>query len=213
MRLKSVIALALVAGMAVGSIGVADARKKKKKKKRPVRYVAVDQTYWLRWDGDGQTCGDNYLSIVDGEDGGNGCEFSEQPLQEAYVATGGAARPILARDWVASDGLPFVLDARKPITGVINIFQAFSAEGSIEVKLTGTTGGQAVELGTATVDVPNAPFEVTPAEFEITPPASLNKKTFTGFTLNTLQRGVAVSYIELEDPASNLVIPTLKRRR
>lgn len=208
MRLNKLVALGLVAGLVVGGVTAADAKKKKRKKKKPA-LVAVDQAYFLRWDGTEDECGDNYLSIVDGEDLGNGCEFTQQPIQEVHAAMDAP----LTRDWGAVDGLPFKLDATKPIVGEINIFELFSVNGKLDVVLTGTTGEETVELGTASVDVENTPLDVAVVKFEITPGKELNKKKFTSFNMNLTQRGVALSYMETEDPPSTVTIPTLVRKK
>ena len=204
MKFKKLLALALMAGLVAGSLGSAEAAKRRK----IVKWIPQEKAFFLRWDGTADTCGEPYLSIEDGEDLGNGCEAIAQPAQELLIATDQG----ITRDWPARDGVPFILNATKPITGTINIFQAVSAGGSLEIVLSGTTGGELVEIGTADVEVPTSPMEVTPIEFEITPAAELNKKNFSSLNLNTTQRGVAVSYIELEDPTSSFVIPTFKKK-
>jgi hypothetical protein len=204
MKFKKLLALGLMAGLVVGSLGVAEAAKRRK----IVKFIPTEQSFFLRWDGTADTCGEAYLSIEDGEDLGNGCEAVAQPAQEVLIAT----EQGITRDWPARDGVPFLLNATKPITGTINIFQAVSVGGSLEIVLSGTTGGELVEIGTATADVPTTPMDITPVEFEVTPAAELNKKKFTSFNLNTTQRGVAVSYIEMEDPTSSLVLPTYKKK-
>ena len=202
MKFKRLIALALVGGVVAGGLSTADAKKK-------VVLKASQQKYFMRWDGDGQTCGANFLSVKDAPDGGNGCEFTFQPAQEVLIASGQGA---LARDWAARDGLPFVLNTAKPIKGQINVFEVASVAGQLEIVLSGMSGGSAVELGSKVVDVPTAPMDVATVEFAIKPPKKFNKKIFTGFNMNLVQRGVALSYMELDDPASSVTIPTFKRR-
>lgn len=204
MKFKKLLALGLIAGVVAGSLSTADAAKRR----RIVKFIPTEKQFFLRWDGTADSCGEAYLSIEDGEDLGNGCEAVAQPAQELLIATDQG----ITRDWPARDGVPFILNATKPITGTINIFQAASVGGSLEIVLSGTTGGELVEIGTADVDVPTSPMENTPIEFEVTPAAELNKKSFTSFNLNTTQRGVAVSYIEMEDPTSSLVLPTFKKK-
>ncbi len=207
--MKRAIAVALALGLLAGAmVAPAEAGKKKKKKK----LVASEAKFFMHWDDDGAGgCGGMvHMDLEDKEDPGSGCEFVAQPANEVLIMAGQEA---LTRDWPASAGLPLILDAGRPILGEISIRGA-AGQGTVDVVLTGSVGGESVELGTA-----KAPFQVVAsgqtgaaiAKFEITPPAGLNQKTLTSLNVNTTVRGVTVgTYIELDNPPSFVTIPSFK---
>ena len=207
--MKKILATALAGGLVLGALVAPAAAKKKKKPKAPVP-VASEVKYFLRWDGDGTTCDAQYLSIEDAEDGGSGCESIGLPAQEVLIATGQGA---LTHEWPAQDGLPFVLDATRKITGEITMRGLVGANSKVEVVVSGEVDGEVKEIASGETQAQN--FAVTGQtgpqvlKFEIAPDAALNGKTVQSLLLTTTTRGVNVlTYFDLENPPSFMTVPT-----
>lgn len=215
--MKKLLVTALVGGLIAGSL-VAPAAAAKKKKPKPKPLVPAELTYFLHWDDDGSGgCGGaRHMNLQDTEDPGHGCGPTQQPLQEAYIASG--AQPKIEYAWPTSEGTPFILDATRKVTGEIVIQTDIAAPlAAVEVTLTGQTGGDLKELGTFTsadftlpsTFVTDEPH-VVPFEFAL--PGELQGQKFDSLTLTTSVRKVAVTftYIGLDDPSSFVKIPVLK---
>lgn len=212
--MKRTIVFALVLGLVAGSIAM-PATAKKKKKKKPV-LVESELKYFLHWEDDGAGGCDGlvHMNLQDTEDPGSGCEFIAQPAQELLIATGQGA---LTRDWPADEGLPFILDAKKKITGEIALRGAAAVQAKVDLVLTAVIGGESVEIATGSTVAGNGavtgqtgPIILT---FELEPDPAFDGKTVEGLSLNTATRGVTVAtYIALDNPASFLVVPVLVQK-
>ena len=224
--MKRIVAIALVGGL-IGGLAYAPAVAKKKPKPK-VKIVAEDVKYFMHRN----SCGTSddiddvwSLSTADGPDAATGCgsAYSGIPNEAAITADGA---PLSSYVWVATDGVPFTLNATKDITGEITLHSSGIADGApmsggagqttLEVTLTGTAGGEAKTLGTA-----ESTYQVTPdkstytSQLTMTPAADLNKLSFTSLELTTTVRGASINhgYFELDNPASFFSIPTLVKKK
>jgi hypothetical protein len=175
------VALILVVGLVFGAIA-GPALAKKKKKKKP---VPVDLTYFIVWNGEGCALS----QTTDQASTEDACADPFAGMMGDALGTGPFLMPAL-------EGLPLTLDAAKPIKGKISA-QSFYLVGAgpdvmgigqaqLEVKLSGTSGGEEVVIGELTTE----PYTVTPAsadyvvEFEIQPAPELAGKVFDDLTLS-----------------------------
>ena len=221
--MKRIAALLLVGGLIGGLTAYAPATAKKKPKPK-AKIVAKDINYYMHRNGCGTAEDVTSLSTADGPDEGTGCgaRFGGAP----NVILGPAGQPQGQYVWAATDGVPFTLNATKDITGAITLRSTRvqspnetplgAGEATLEVTLTGTSGGEVKTLGTG-----SSTYEVAPgdephtSEFTFTPDAGLNKAVFTTLELTTVLTGPVVNhgYYELEDPASMFTIPTLVKKK
>src|SRR5688500_959251 len=107
---------------------------------------AATRTFYLHWDDpNGDCAGPTSLSTVDGVDSGDGCGYAVQ-LTGANEVLGSSGQGYLERAWGATDGVPFVLDATKPITGLFSVngwFHPVQAGNAIlDVTITGMVGSR-----------------------------------------------------------------------
>ena len=207
MKVKRLVALALVAGLIAGSSSAVDAAKRKKKKK--AKLVASKVTFFQR-NADCGT-GDFFLSVTDAED--TDC------INAANAA--GPAAGYAESAYPARDSLPFILDATKPITGTITMRSGNGVgAGSVGVTLTfiGTTGGKEVPIATWESDT----FTVVPQgaqtlEYEADIEDALNKKSFETLTLSVVPTGAAAGFYGTVEhdgpPPSAFILPTLKKKK
>ncbi|MDQ3954906.1 MAG: hypothetical protein M3285_05080 [Actinomycetota bacterium] len=222
MRAKKLLVLGLVAGLIVGSLGVAaEAKKKKKPVPTPVSFYIQKVA-----EGDCTEEGTLFLSVTPGEDNGTcGSQYYGAPTEAASQA-GEDHFFTDPKRMAAVDGVPFVLDATKTLTGTITVKSANSLSGTtltqlgagqstLEVLVTGTSNGEAVELGNAevTYDVmPGANPE--PVSFEITLDEALNKAKFTTLELTLWNRGASVVHgWYASGDQSFITVPTLKKKK
>lgn len=229
--MKKLFVIGLAVGLVAGSLlGPAHA-KKKKKPKPPAAPVAVDLKFFLRQDA--ASCAESpheFLTLTDGTDlscayTGGGAMY--EAYYQANEASGGAISdnvPVAPSGevvWTTEDGVPFVLDGSKNITGEITIHAPELADGvrpgagaaSIDFELTGEVGGEVKELGATTAEVTALPDGADHTiKLDFKPDAALAGATFTNVTLVTRIRGAQVMLvqIELDAPASFLTIPALK---
>lgn len=208
--MRRTLAVALAIGLLAGAlIGPAEAAKKKKKKK----LVPTEAQFFIHWDDDGAGgCdGMQHMSLEDTE-GDTGCSYVFQPAQEVFVATG-AADP-LSNVWPASNGVPLVLDASKPITGEFSMRGNLAINASVEWVLSGMTGSGNVEIASGQTETYNSgPTGVTgpvPLTIEADADKKFHKKKFTSLELTTTVRGVASGYVSRENPGSFIVVPSFK---
>src|SRR3712207_2750966 len=112
--MKKLLVVGLAAGLVAGSMLPSQAAKKKKPKPVPAP-VAVDMKYFLR---DENCDAENYLSLVDGPDGG--CWYYDTALYDAIAQAGLLTTDEMSQIWTtSSEGIPLTLDASKAITGEI----------------------------------------------------------------------------------------------
>ena len=226
MRVRKLLAVMMIGGLAVGSVaGVAEAAKKKKKKpKKKVVLVQKDTTYFINRARNGETAvgcseaGATFLSVKQQsyETGSCGNLFYGA-IGDALIAAGQESQ-VEPRVLAATDGIPFTLDATKDIVGKILVNNyccagdgAFVGAGSTTLNaiVTGTTGGAVKELGKASVTYTQVPG-TTPAEveFKFKPDGALNKLSFTALDLSLRNTGPAVGgFFYMSN--SSLLVPQL----
>jgi hypothetical protein len=220
--MKRILAIVLVGGL-IGGLAYAPAIAKKKPKPKPKpKQVSVD--YFMHRDACGTDADVTSLSVEDGEDGGNACGSPFAGAgNEFFIQIGDVP---LSDIWAATDGIPFTLDASKDITGQITVssFKGDPAnpaslgagEATLEVVLTGTSGGEVKTIGTGSTTYTVTPDQTAyTSDFTITPDAALDKVLFESLELTTTLRGPAVlhAFYELEDPASFFTIPTWVKKK
>ncbi len=205
--MKKLVVFGLVAGLIAGSLA-APAVAKKKKKKPPAAPVSVDAKFFLRQDSDACGTAHEHLSLVDGPD-----------LSCIYTGAGivNEARGSIT-DWLAEDGVPFVFDTAKKITGEITVRGGDLGTGPVslgqaqfDMIVLAEIDGEFKEIGTVSETWVTAPGDVHLVKPDITIDPALAGQTVTGFRVDTKLRGVAIGphTIELDDPASWLIVPTL----
>ena len=204
MEFRKLVAVALVAGVVAGSLATADAAKKKP------RYVSKSVPMFLR---NTSECDLSALSLskTDGED--TDC------FSETNVA--GAAVGYSDHVYTASDGVPFLLDAKKALTGTITMRNGNSVgAGQAGVTLTwvGETGGEETEIAVWESEA----FQIVPAgvqtlEYEADIDDALYKKKFTSLKLTVTPTGQTVGLYGTVDhdgpPISLFNLPILKKKR
>lgn len=207
-------AVLLSAALVLGAIvmpATDAAAKKKKKKKEP---VPVEMVLWFNAQ---EGCGGPLtLRLTEATEGSN---CGRNPFYGAGWGAGEAAGLATPYVFTAAEGLPFVLDGSKPIVATIQVSSYVSApvgsgvgQTTLVGTLTGSTGGETVELGTV-----EATYMVTPAqgvyevplEFDV---KDFDKKTFTSFEIGLEQRGTSVAHghYRTVNPASKIAVPTLQ---
>lgn len=229
--MKKLLVVGLAAGLVAGSLlGPAHAKKKKPKPKPPAAPVAVDLKFFLRQDNTSDcTASHEFLSLADGAD--LSCAYTGGgAMYEAYYQANNASEGAVEDNvpvapsgevvWATEDGVPFVLDGSKNITGEITIHGAdvdgnrpAAGRATIDVELTGEVGGEVKDLGATTAEItalPDGADHVIKIDFK--PDTALAGATVTNLTLTTRIRGpqVMLVQIELDTPASFLTIPALQ---
>ncbi|MGI8407749.1 MAG: hypothetical protein ACR2L3_04490 [Actinomycetota bacterium] len=211
MEMKRILAVGLSLGLiAAALVGPAHAARKK--------LTPSSASFFLHWDppSAGQEDCDG-LQHMDLEDtpGDTSCSFIFQPAQEALVASG---QEPLSYVWPASGGLPLTLNASKKITGEFAMKGTFRVQTYVEWVLSGSTGGDFVDIASGQTEPHNAgplgdPTAPGPVILKIEGKASkkLDKKVFTSLQLMTTIRGYASAYVSLDDPGSFITVPTYKK--
>lgn len=223
--MKRFLALALVGGLVFGSFASAEAAKKKKKKPKPPAAVSVEQKMYLR----GNSCtGDNrdWLSVTDADEEVE-CFYTRSGIiYEATTTAGAQKREEATREWEAQDGVPFTLDATKPITGeittagfscVVTIAPCSPAgigigEMVLEITIVGTIGGADKELGAMKETFTVLPGQMHTTKLDFKLDGSLNGASLEGIKLLTFQHGRSFGHgvIKTNNPNSSFItIPTL----
>ncbi len=179
--------------------------------------TGTSRTFFLHWDSPAGDCeGPKYMDLIDGPDSGDGCGYVVQMtgINEVFGATG--LQPLLSHDYSATDGVPFVLDASKPITGVFQVngwaHPLHAGNSVLDVKVSGMAG-RSETLVEETLESTVTPAGGNVFEISVRPGKKLHGKKFTSLTVSVVIRGVAVGhhYIDLEDNPAHLVIPTLRK--
>ena len=206
MNLKKVVALAMVGGMLAGGLTTADAAKKKKKPK----FVSKTSVFFLRNTSECDLTALS-LSLTDGED------------SDCYSPTNAAGTAAGYSDHVytASDGVPFVLDAKKALTGTITMRNGNSVgagSAGVTLTLTGETGGKETTIATwESESFLMYPTAVQTLDYEAEINDKLNRKKFTSLVLTVTPTGTTVGLygtVEHDGPPPSLMnLPTLKKKK
>lgn len=170
-------------------------------------------TFYLHFPATGGTCGSSFMDLQ-ADTADSGCGYQFQPANEAFHATG--AQPVLTRDWPASEGFPFKLDVKQPVTAhlaLMNFFgTAAAGQAVVDLKISATVKSKTVTLieESATLDMTPGTAGSNIAEFEVKLPKNLAGKKFTGLTATTMVRGVNnFHYFDLDsEDMARIVIPT-----
>lgn len=209
----------MVAVVATSLLGPAEAAKKKKKPKPPPAPVQVDAQYFLRRDGECGVEGATYLSLVDAPDlDATSCGNLFYGAPQRLPENGETTAPKISYTSRDGDGIPLTLDATKDVTGMIGVKSRSVAQGdqgirigagdaTLNVELTGTTGGEEKVIGTAAVDYtvePGTLDQIYEVEFTLKPDAALDKLAFTSVKLTIWNSGdsVAHGFYTTDNPAS-----------
>lgn len=205
MNLKKLMAIALIGGVIAGSLTTADAAKKKKP-----RFVSKTSIMFLRNTSECDLTALS-LSITDGED--TDCY---DPQNAAGPVAG-----YVDHVYTASDGVPFLLDAKKQLTGTITMRNGNSVGagmGSVTLTWTGERGGDEVTIATWESES----YQVVPAgvqtlNYEAEIDDKLYKKKFTSLKLTVTPTGTTVGlYGTVEHdgpPVSSMNLPILKKKK
>lgn len=215
--MKRPIVAILVIGLLAGSLATV-AEAKKKPRKKPL--VASEEKFFLHWDGDGATppgCSDNvYMNLKD-TTGDPSCSTTTQVAQEALDATG---QELVTTVYPATEGVPFVLDASRKLTGVIALSGTVTVNAKAQLELTGTVGGQSVTLASGETTTGNGALSNNPSGLGQLPgpsadlpvdlalDAAYDKATVSALTLTITIRGVHRGGVDYERTPSNIVVPT-----
>jgi hypothetical protein len=195
---KTIVAL-LALGLVAGSLsGSAVAGKKKQK------LFKGELSFYLHHEGCGE---DNTLAYMDLEDksGDDSCAYIFQPAQEAFVATG-LSDP-LTWSYAATDGVPFRLKAKKGVKGLLAIGHVGIVEGSVDVRLSGSTKKGSETLVEENLEIGTAPPGTAEIDLDLAIPKKLNGKVFESLSVDVTIRGVAPqAWVSLENPATHITI-------
>jgi hypothetical protein len=211
--MKKLIVVGLVAGLVAGSLA-APAAAKKKKKPKPAAPVSVDQKFFLRQDSDSCQTPHTFLSTTDGTD--LSCFYTDAGVM--YEAVNQVA-PVTTADFAAEDGVPFVFDTTKKITGEITIHGGDAGAGPVsagqarfDVVVVAEVGGELKEIGAVSETWTTTPGDVHVVKLDMTIDPSLAGQTVDTFQIATTLRGASIGphTIELDAPPSFVVVPTLK---
>lgn len=206
--MRKILTTGLILSLVMGAfLFPAEAGKKKKKPPAPVE---------LKFFFHGDACDDAtfLLTLSDGPDAS--CWFTRSGLvYEAQLAAGDDPRT-LGQTFVAAEGLPFVLDMSKKITGEITTsgFQGVLGAGqpTLEVTVLGTVGGEEKELGTHSETFTVGPTQQHTTILDLALDPALAGLGFDGFSVHVFTHGASFGHgvIEMEDPPSFIVVPTLQ---
>jgi hypothetical protein len=222
--MKRIVGFMLILGLIAGSLAAPAMAKKKKKPRKPA-ITQVDQKFFLRRDDCAADDDNTHLSIVDGPDAG--CWLSDagvlyDVIGQVFTAAGEDAD--LSEPYPATDGVPFVLDASKPITGEIYLYGGdclqdpacspvgISAGNAVfEVRVFATIDGEEKELGKFTDTFTTTPGSDHTSTINIPVDSALNGKQVTDFRITAYHGGQAYGPggISYDDPASFITVPTL----
>ena len=211
--MKKLIVVALTAGLVAGAmIAPADAKKKKKPKPPPAP-VSVDQKFFLRQDSDSCQSSHEFLSLTDGAD--LSCFYTDAGA--AYEAVN-QVEPIATATWAAEDGVPFSFDTAKKITGEITVHggdlgagPTSAGQARFDLVILAEIAGEVKEIGTVSETWTTVPGDVHVVKPDVTIDPAFAGVSIDAFSITTTMRGAAIGphTIELDAPASFLIVPTL----
>ncbi len=212
--MKKLMVTALTLGLLAGSlIAPAEAAKKKKKPKPPAAPVSVDQKFFLRQDATPCSAAHEHLSLTDGTD--LSCFYTDAGV--GYEAANQVAA-IPTAEWAAEDGVPFVFDTAKKITGEITLHggdlgaaMVSAGQARFDLVVVAEVAGAETEIGSISETWVTVPNDVHVVKLDMAIDPALAGAQVTAFRVVTTMRGAAVGphTIELDNPASFVVVPTL----
>lgn len=213
--MKRIVTFVLVGALAFGLLGPAQAKKKKPKPSAP---TPVEIQYFLRTE---ENCEVFSLMLADGEDATD-CAFvvddmfndNPLPIQGPVVDS-----------YVAAEGVPFVLDPTRKVTGSITLrgtggslagqpIELGLGNAEVDLTLKATIAGEEKVLGTFneaySVMAPNQRHQI---DFELTLDAALAGATVEALTLDVFTHGTVLGGRGIEHDAEvppSIKIPALK---
>lgn len=232
---RSFVVVVVAVSMVGMLFGPAEAKKKKKKKPAPQK---VDQSFFLRSTGcPASDPNSDYLSMVDADEEvecfftGAGIRY-EIGAETGTIGAGGtnvvSSREDATRYWDALDGIPFVLDTSKMVTGeiwtsggscVVSVGGAgcspaplSAGEMIVDITLVGTSGGEENEIGAFNDTYDVIPGTTHKIELEIAVDPSLQGMSFDTLELRTWQHGMSVGHGVIRtngEESSYFSVPTL----
>lgn len=207
--MKKTLIVALALGLLGGAL-VAPVEAKKKAK------VPSELKYFLHWEADGATPeGCTKTTHMDLQDtpGDTTCSYTFQVAQEAL---GAAGQDLLRYSYPATEGVPFVLDASRHLTGEV-VLRGAATKATVEIVLTGTVAGQTVTLAEGvTAEAVGAgtnnglPGQPAVASVDLEIDSAYDKAKVTALTLGVTVRGVHRGGIDYEITPSHVIVPTWK---
>ena len=208
------VAVALVATGLLAATATAPAIARRKKSKPPAP-VSVEQKLFLRQDSESCQTPHTFLSIADGPDVACFYQDAGAPYEVANQVA-----PIPTAVWAVEDaGVPFVFDTTKRITGEITLHGGDAGAGPVsagqarfDVTVLATVGGEVKEIGTVSETWTTIPGDVHVVKLDLVIDPALAARRVDAFQIDTTLRGAATGphTIELDDPASFVVVPLLK---
>lgn len=213
---RTVVVLVAVGLLAGALIAPADAKKKKKKPPTPVvKLVPGELKYFLHYpdDGAGGCTATTHMDLKDSPD--SGCSYTFQAAQEAFAASG---QELLAYSYPATEGMPFVLDASRKLTGEITLRGTISYQAKAELVLSGVVGGADVVLAEGetaagngalsnSVQGQNLPGPAVTVPIDLELDKALDKQEVTALTLTVTIRGVHRGGVDYERTPSHVIVP------
>ena len=203
----------LAAALVLGSLTAPAVAKRKKPK--PVVPVSVDQKLFLRQDSDSCQTPHTFLSAADGPDLTCFYQDAGAPYEVANLV-----EPIKTAVWpVEGSPVPFVFDTAKKVTGEITVPGADVGAGPVsagqarlDVALVAGIAGETKEIGAVSETWTTVPGDVHVVTLEFSIDPGLAGRQVITLQLETPLRGAAVGphTIELDDPASFVVVPILR---
>jgi hypothetical protein len=174
-RLAAVVMVVALAGLIAAP---ADAKKK-----------SPELTFYMGWYGD--CAGAGLLSITRPETPESPCALYFPTLGDSHAFGG-------------SEGMPFSLDATRPVVVDVTLSHVASAAADFEVVVEGTIKGKdrVIASGSQTV-VAGAFVQATPLHFELEADPALNKGKISYLTVTiSWTNGVTYSQIDFSQPAT-----------
>lgn len=224
--MKRVVIAGLVLSLIAGAFAMPATAAKKKKKKKPT-VTQVDQTYYMRR----ATCGadDDMTRLSTLDDADASCWYFDAGILYELIeraAQNGAPfnSSVLWEPYPAEDGVPFVLDTAKPITGEITLYGGdcvqepacspagiAAGQATFRVRFVATIAGEDKELGVYEDTFMATPGSTHTSQVELAVDPEFQGALLEGLRIEVFRGGIAYGPggIEYEDPASFITVPTL----
>ncbi|HEV2756576.1 MAG TPA: hypothetical protein VG318_12470 [Actinomycetota bacterium] len=152
-------------------------------------------TYYISWAGD--CAGAGYLATK-ASPNPDACALFFPELGSSY-------------SFGALDGLPFALDAGKPLAVDFSLSHVASVAAKFDVTVSGQVNGKDTEIAAGSTTVVAAGPGSTPVHLDLEPDAALHRGKVTMLSLTvTWSEGVTYSQMQLEGGDATLVLSRLK---